>query len=290
MTFEVIRRSGLYAHVIRPLLWSPIFAHRWYRDARRTRLFDKLAVEDSRLLTQVRAQDEHKYIDEVAPLVSITTPTYNRGQLVAESTLPAVLSQTYTNFEWLIVGDHCTDDTAERLAQVHDPRVHFQNLPVRPKYPKNKKKRWMMVGSDANNLAHQMAKGTWISHLDDDDVYTPDHIEQLLTSALAGNLELVWGRSRFEFLPNQWEDKGKGIGADGKTPGFVSHSTVLYRKYLDKVFPYNPYWPLKLNMPGDSVRWRRMVNAGVRVGFVDRVVTLIPLRPGETIRSVSQLD
>lgn len=148
----------------------------------------------------------------------------------------------------------------------------------------------MIVGTKANNLAHQMAKGPWISHLDDDDVYTPDHIEQLLTCALTGNLEFVWGRSRVELQPGKWEERGAAFGADGKLPGYVSHSTVLYRKYLDQVFPYDPQTPLKLNMGGDAFRWRRMVNAGVRVGFVDRIVTLIPLRPGEAVRTISLLD
>lgn len=290
MAFEMMKRSDLYERIVRPLVWAPIFAHRRYQEMKRARLFERLAIEDGKLLAHVRAQKEHEYLGERSPLVSITTPTYNRGQLVAESTMPAVLAQTYANFEWLIVGDHCTDDTVERMAAVKDPRVSFCNLPTRPQYPKNKRKRWMIVGTKANNLAHQMAKGSWISHLDDDDVYTPDHIEQLLACALAGNLEFVWGRSRVELRPGEWEERGAACSADGKAPGYVSHSTVLYRKYLDQVFPYDPHTPLKLNMGGDAFRWRRMVNAGVRVGFVDRVVTFIPLRPGEAVRTISLLD
>ena len=290
MAFEMMKRSDLYERIVRPLVWAPIFAHRRYQEMKRARLFERLAIEDGKLLAHVRAQKEHEYLGERSPLVSITTPTYNRGQLVAESTMPAVLAQTYANFEWLIVGDHCTDDTVERMAAVKDPRVSFCNLPTRPQYPKNKRKRWMIVGTKANNLAHQMAKGSWISHLDDDDVYTPDHIEQLLTCALTGNLEFVWGRSRVELRPGEWEERGAACSADGKAPGYVSHSTVLYRKYLDQVFPYDPHTPLKLTMGGDAFRWRRMVNAGVRVGFVDRVVTFIPLRPGEAVRTISLLD
>lgn len=290
MPIEILKRSGLYEHVVRPLIWAPIFAHRRHREAKRARVFEELAIADSRLLAHIRVQKAHEYLDKRSPLVSITTPTYNRGRLLAENTLPAVLAQTHTNFEWLVVGDHCTDDTGQRLARVNDPRVRFENLPTRPQYPKNKRKRWMIVGSKANMLAHQMAKGTWISHLDDDDVYTPDHIEKLLACALEGNFEFVWGRSRVELLPGEWIERGAALGADGKTQGHVSHSTVLYRRYLDMVFPYDPETPLKLHMAGDAFRWRRMVNAGVRVGFVDDLVTLIPLRPGETTRMVSQAE
>ena len=93
MVFEMMKQSGLYERIVRPLVWAPVFAHRRYRAAKCARLFERLAIEDGKLLAHVRAQKEHEYAGERSPLVSITTPTYNRGRLVEESTLPAVLAQ-----------------------------------------------------------------------------------------------------------------------------------------------------------------------------------------------------
>lgn len=287
MIFDDLKQSAIYQGYFRPLLWAPINAHRRYLDAKARRLFERLAQEDTRLLAHVRAQKERFYADERNPLVSITTPTYNRATILVDITLPSVMAQTYTNFEWLIVGDHCTDHTGELLAQIQDPRVQFQNLPTRPRYPRNKQQRWRIVGYKANTLAHQMAKGTWIAHLDDDDIYTTDHIEKLLAHAQAGNYEFVSGRCKIENRPGEWIERRSAPTGNGSAMGQVSHSTVFYRAYLDRCFAYDPGC-LKLNMAGDAYRWRRMVNAGVRVGFLNEVVTAQPLRPGEASRSIFQ--
>jgi len=46
------------------------------------------------------------------PLVSVVTPVYNGGKYLAEC-IESVLSQTYRNFEYLIINNRSTDDTLE---------------------------------------------------------------------------------------------------------------------------------------------------------------------------------
>lgn len=286
MSLDVVRRTAFYESYIRPIVWAPIRFYRAYCDIRTERLYRMLAEEDAQYLAQARKKHEAKYEDEKEPLVSITTPTYNRGRVLVERTLPAVLAQTYRNIEWVIVGDHCTDDTAELLAQVDDPRVRFVNLPKRPRYPRNKNKRWKVVGAEANNLAHDLANGSWIAYLDDDDVFTPDHIKRLLHFAQAGHYEIVAGVSRLQLSSDEWIEKGRVVPDSGEWPQF-SHSTVLYRSYLGHCFRYDARC-LKVNSGGDGFRWRRMSNARVRAGFLPEVVTYLPLRPGEAKRTIFQ--
>jgi Glycosyl transferase family 2 len=282
-TLDAFKRSSFYQGCVRPCLWAPIWAHRSYRRFLRERRFDILARQDAALLARHRAHMERLYEHQHEPLVSITMATYNRAKLLLERTLPSVFAQTYSNIEIVIVGDHCTDETERLVGQAGDPRVRFHNLPRRPRYPSNPMKRWRIAGLQAINLACDMARGAWIAHLDDDDVFTPDHVEKLLQHALSFNVEFVSGRSRVELRPGQWEERGSALRKNGRIrQGYVSHSTVLRRSYT-KFFRGDGC--LKLDLAADSYTWARMLNAGVRTGFVDEVVTVLPLRPGELERS-----
>src|SRR5262249_37890681 len=61
------------------------------------------------------------------PRVSILTATYNRSnvlRLVGET----VRRQTVSEWEWIVVGDACTDNTADVVTSFGDPRIRFVNL------------------------------------------------------------------------------------------------------------------------------------------------------------------
>ena len=106
-----------------------------------------------------------------APRVSVVIPTWNWSRALRCS-IPTVLRQTFTDFELLVVGDACTDDSAEVVASFHDPRVHWHNLPQN-------------AGSQAapNNAALALARGEFIAYLGHDDMWFSDHLENLVKTA-----------------------------------------------------------------------------------------------------------
>ena len=53
-----------------------------------------------------------KMTDNIDPLVSVVTPVYNGGKFLREC-IESVLSQTYQNFEYIILNNSSTDDTLE---------------------------------------------------------------------------------------------------------------------------------------------------------------------------------
>ena len=100
-----------------------------------------------------------------AGLVSIIMPSYNTAPYIKETIL-SVLSQTYKNWELLIVDDCSSDSTDEILAEIHDTRI---------KYFKNKRN----VGAAmSRNLALREARGQWIAFLDSDDIWLPEKLEK----------------------------------------------------------------------------------------------------------------
>lgn len=141
-----------------------------------------------------------KYDLNDKPLVSVTISTYNRSKILTERAIPSVLRQTHQNFEIIIVGDHCTDNTEELIRKFNDKRIKFFNLPKRGSYPTSSRYRWMVAGVVSANKGLELASGDWIAHLDDDE-FSEDHLELLLNQALKNKYEMVYGKSQVEIEP-----------------------------------------------------------------------------------------
>lgn len=98
-------------------------------------------------------------------LVSVIMPTYNCSRFIAES-IRSVLSQTYTNWELLIVDDCSTDNTAEIVNAFTDQRI---------RYMQNEKNEGAAL---TRNKALRAAKGHYIAFLDADDLWAPEKLEK----------------------------------------------------------------------------------------------------------------
>ncbi|MGZ7179330.1 MAG: glycosyltransferase family 2 protein [Halobacteriota archaeon] len=221
--------------------------------------------ENKKLLQQSRASAREKTRND-QPLVSVLICTYNRSKELTERAIPSVVRQTYTNFEVVIVGDHCTDDTEQRLAQLGDARIRFYNLPRRGDYPSNPFNRWLVAGTVPRNKALELCSGEWIAPLDDDDEFTCDHLEVLLQCATKYDYELVYGVTKMI----RGENEVELVGSYPPARRAISHLSVLYNEKL-KFFKYNPEaW--KAREPADWNLWRRMKEAGVSIGFLDKIV------------------
>jgi glycosyltransferase involved in cell wall biosynthesis len=100
----------------------------------------------------------------VPPRVSVIIATYNWSNVLPYS-IGSVLRQTMTDFEVLVVGDGCTDDSAEVVANIGDPRVRWINLPVNSGHQ-----------STPNNTGLRAARGEYIAYLGHDDLWLPHHL------------------------------------------------------------------------------------------------------------------
>lgn len=99
------------------------------------------------------------------PLVSILMPLYNAEQWVDE-TIRSCRSQTYTNWELIIVDDGSTDASASIVEKTasSEPRITLLRQPN-------------SGACVARNLAFRHCKGDYIMYLDADDLISPDKIE-----------------------------------------------------------------------------------------------------------------
>ena len=190
------------------------------------------------------------------PLVTVAVATYNRARLLTERCIPSVLGQTYDNLELIVVGDGCTDETKEAMVEIRDPRLTFVNLPERGTYPADPTRRWMVAGTEAMNKAMSMARGDFVTHLDDDDEYMPDRLEKLVEFAIDNRCDFVWHPLWFEDEEGHWEL----IEAPRFAYTQVTTSAVFYRSWFTKI-----EWNIaahRLMEPGDWNRFRRIKYIG----------------------------
>ncbi len=217
-------------------------------------------------LEKARRTSPLVWVPEKPPLVTVRIATYSRGQLVADRAIASALAQTHAHLEVLVVGDHCDEATARAVRAVRDPRVRFENLPERGRYPDRAAWRWMVAGAAPMNRALELARGEWLAPLDDDDEFTPDHVEALLDACRTRDLEFAYGQADMEVAPGRWEV----VGSWPLRQGAIIHAAVLYSSRLLGFRHAIDAW--RINQPGDWNLWRRMQRCGVRMGFLERVV------------------
>ncbi len=226
------------------------------------------SVKESGTLARLRGDRDVCWPDDADdnPLVSVVIPTYSRGRILVERSLASVLDQTYTNLEVVVVGDRATDETLEAIRAVDDPRVRFEDLPERSPYPADPEAARRAVGSRPYNRALELARGAWIAPQADDDEFTRDHIETLLSVALEHRLEFVYGDSWMETHAGPWIRLGSWPPAHA---GFCA-GAVLYSSALRFIGMDEECW--RETVSNDWDMWNRMIKAGVRAGYVDHLV------------------
>ena len=150
-----------------------------------------------RLLAEARSAEDYELaFTDPRPLISIPIPTYHSPDTLCGRALASVLAQTYSNWEAIVVGDHCTDDTGERVRAIGDPRIAFHNLPVRERDPNDPWESWAVRGSVPRSTGIELARGRWIAPLSHDDAWDADHLATLLAQAQAHRAEVTYSRIR----------------------------------------------------------------------------------------------
>ncbi|HET8810481.1 MAG TPA: glycosyltransferase family 2 protein [Flavobacteriaceae bacterium] len=99
------------------------------------------------------------------PYFSVIIPLYNKANYI-ENTLRSVLAQSFSDFEIVMVNDGSTDNSLEKVREIHDDRIKLIDQ-------KNQ------GASIARNHGIERAKGKYIVFLDADDYWYPNHLKVL---------------------------------------------------------------------------------------------------------------
>jgi len=156
------------------------------------------------------------------PLVSVVITTFNSSACIADA-LISVLTQSFSDFEIVLVDDASTDDTVEIARTTLDGKCTFRierlisnsGGPAAPR-----------------NIGVGIARGRWIALLDSDDAWVPDKLRMQLEVAENSNVGFVSSEKR-------WFSKASDIRRQRESPQeedpkirLVTHADLCRKNFL----------------------------------------------------------
>jgi hypothetical protein len=162
-----------------------------------------------------------------------------------------VLWQTEKNFELLIVGDGCTDNTADVIATFPDPRIRWFDLPKAP-----------LSGYANRNIALRTARGRYVAYAQHDDIMFPDHVERLIATIDTSGADWAYSRPLwvmpdgvvFPFSVNLTHSDE--LDHFLKVENHVPSTCVMHtRSAIERV----GFWPENVSRVADWRCWQRII-------------------------------
>lgn len=189
------------------------------------------------------------------PRVTVIIATYNWSSVLRYS-IGSALRQTFADFELLVVGDGCTDDSESVVSAIADSRVRWINLPANTRHQ-----------SGPNNEGLRQARGEVIAYLGHDDLWLPHYLASVIAALDATGSDLAHslginvvpdGSAAWPTIPRPKQ----GI--------FASPLCMVHRKRVtDEIGGWRNYRELDI---GPEVElWRRAYAADYKFTFVPRL-------------------
>ena len=203
------------------------------------------------------------------PEISLIMSVYNGEDYLAEA-IESVLSQTFEDFELIIINDCSTDKTGEILAEFEkaDDRVKVHTNEVNLRLP------------SSLNKAMALAQGKYIARMDADDICLPERLERQY-KFMEENPDVALSSCRFMTIKNGVIASGGGGGRfDSQSikalllvtnpilhPGIIAKAEVIKSLGYDKEFTCTE----------DMELWTRFVLAGQRVEILPEYLMIYRL-------------
>lgn len=189
-----------------------------------------------------------------SPVVTVLLPVYNCERFLAEA-IHSILDQTFTNFEFLIIDDGSTDQSAQVITAFKDERIRLLQQEN--------------SGLAATlNRGISLARGRYIARQDQDDVSYPDRLARqvdfmqanpdcVLLGTWAQIIEVDRAVNRFHRHPVSGDELRYLMYFNNP---FVHSSVMLRKTALDQVGGYTT--DPDRQPPEDFELWSRLSRAG----------------------------
>ena len=190
------------------------------------------------------------------PKVSVLMPAYNVEKYVGAA-IESILNQTFSDFEFIIINDGSTDNTAKIIKEYakKDKRIRFID---------NKNNRGVSV---SRNMGLDIAQGEYVGFIDADDYVDNDFYEKLYNTAITENADIA--KAQLKVLYNghcNIIDISDSIKANKYA--FIRHFTTgIYRIQLLR--KYKIYFPENLMLTEDTCFLIKAVHYANKVSLLN---------------------
>jgi len=204
----------------------------------------------------------NRVVQQGEPLISVITAVYNGAQYI-EQTIQSVLSQSFNNFEYVVVDGGSTDGTIEIIKKFED-RIDY----------------WFSEADsgiyDAWNKGLSAARGEWISFLGSDDAYYERALEayaRFIADNVGKDFEYI--SSRVDLVTSEMEQI-QVIGTPWQWETFRKRMKVAHVGSLHHRNLYDRYglYDTNFKITGDYELLLRPREA-LRAGFIDVVTAMM---------------
>lgn len=201
-------------------------------------------------------------------LVSIITPSYNSANFI-NKTIDSVLSQTYQNWEMIIIDDHSADNSLEIIEKYikQDQRIKLFSL------------KQNSGAAIARTKAMQLANGKYIAFLDSDDLWYPNKLEKQLEFMNKRNH--AFSCTAYE----QIDEKGKSLNRIVQTKQKINYNRLLLDCPVgNSTVMYDVSTMGKFEVPNirkrnDDALWLKMLRKEKYIWGIPDILTQYRIRP-----------
>lgn len=197
------------------------------------------------------------------PSVSIITSAYNSEKTLSE-TIESVLSQSFQDFEYIIVNDASTDNTLNIIEKYSekDFRIKLINNDVNLKQAKSR------------NKAIKQARAKYIINIDADDIMSADRIKNSLEFIKKNNADIVYGgytsfddvtKEQHNYSPPREYSENVFLNE----MNLINNSSVIMKRgiFYDEVFSFAE----------DYSAWLNKIKVGGKIMSLNKNFTLFRL-------------
>jgi glycosyltransferase involved in cell wall biosynthesis len=165
----------------------------------------------------------------MSPLVSVITPTWQRGDLLLNRCIPSVLAQDHPAVEHVIVSDGYEPDLYPAMLERYGDEIAVGRIRY-DELAEHKGARW---GHWCRLRGIEIARGPYLAWLDDDNSFRPDHVSRL-AALLDGGAGFAYSQVLFHspganYVIGAEPPRCAGLDTSGIANLKSLHETVTWR-------------------------------------------------------------